>query len=357
MLRLLHRVIKMSTSIIKSFIVRRLAEVHMFGDSLLSILTVVLKRPSMIGSLHWSCSVIGGKLYYYIAALFNWFEYAAHKQIYAELKPTVKANFSIDKSGGYTIEDLNKNPLAVNAISAASTLLESINWQTKKSQKSFLLSYRVHPDEEHAEAIYRFALSPSLVIAVADYLGTLPILSSVSLLYSPNTEFAGRSQLFHFDGHELKQVKCFVMLDEITEDSGPFHFIPAQYTDKKFRRAIKRLTGQRCLQSLKYPDEIIYQAVARDTVVRCTGTRGTVSIVDTARCMHYGSRPGTRPRKILALLYVTPCASDIPLWGREPIRRNNLNDYHDLIQRIADPSLPDGYYRRLIALRKNIPYY
>ena len=75
-------------------------------------------------------------------------------------------------------------------------------------------------------------------------------------LYSPNKiNFTGRSQNWHIDGEDTKQIKVFIPLEKVDEFSGPLNFIDASnsyniYSNLKKNRIIKT-------RNTKLSDEIM----------------------------------------------------------------------------------------------------
>jgi len=67
----------------------------------------------------------------------------------------------------------------------------------------------------------RLALSRELVSLVSAYLHTLPIITYLNVWRSPVSSFAGKgsSQLWHLDHESFTQVKVFVFIRDVGEDS------------------------------------------------------------------------------------------------------------------------------------------
>jgi hypothetical protein len=51
-------------------------------------------------------------------------------------------------------------------------------------------------------------------------------------------------------------------------------------------------------------DQDVYQTVTEQSVVKLTGPKGNVNLVDPARCLHYGSRGNTSDRVMLMLSFL-----------------------------------------------------
>ena len=159
-------------------------------------------------------------------------------------------------------------------------------------------------------AILRLALAPEVLRIVSDYIGTLPVIENVMLLFSPNEQnLDGTSQFHHLDGQDVRTVQLFVTLEDVTEDNGPLTAVSAGVSE-----SIARAVSYRKNEITKrIPDEVVAEhAGAPSDLHVLTGPRGSAWLVDTDRCFHYGSRAGTRPRRILVLQYYSPFAFVLP---------------------------------------------
>jgi hypothetical protein len=156
------------------------------------------------------------------------------------------------------------------------------------------------------------ARHPALLRFVGDYLGGLPILMRINLLRSDNDELQdGSSQFYHIDPEDFRQVKLFLLVRDVDDDTGPLHLVGARESEliqlgTNYRLANPRLT-----------DVQVDANGGAGAVVRCTGRAGTMVFADTSRCFHMGSRPGAKKRYVAMFQYVTPSASAFPLDGDE----------------------------------------
>lgn len=135
------------------------------------------------------------------------------------------------------------------------------------------------------------AMHPSFYGAVTKYLGQAPWLVSMNLWLTPPNQTAVRSQLYHYDHKDTRQAKIFINLNDVTPDCGPLHFLPATESAK-----VEKAAGY---SQGRYTDEEVYGAVAKSEVIATVGNTGSGFIVDTARCLHYGSRGNARERLML----------------------------------------------------------
>jgi hypothetical protein len=173
-----------------------------------------------------------------------------------------------------------------------------------------------------------FALSDAAMGMAASYLGTIPYLNRVDLLYSIPRESDEKvsSQLFHVDPEGLTQVKFFINVFDVGEGEGPFTFIPADET-ARIIRDVNELRQQHGKQHAgRYLDDEIAAVGATGAIVRVMGAQGSGVAVDTSRCLHLGSRVG--PGSFRLCLYIQYCttrergnAFDIERYQRDPVRR------------------------------------
>jgi hypothetical protein len=161
---------------------------------------------------------------------------------------------------------------------------------------------------EHPELV-DFALSEAAMGTAARYLGTIPYLNRVDLLYSvPRTgDEKVSSQLFHVDPEGLSQVKFFVNVHDVGEAEGPFTFIPAAETARIVQEVSAMRRHQGKALSGRYLDDEIAAVGGRESIVRVMGTPGSAMAVDTSRCLHMGSR--VLPGAFRLCLYLQYCSS------------------------------------------------
>jgi len=140
-------------------------------------------------------------------------------------------------------------------------------------------------------AFVDFAVHDEILAAVTAYIGQLPRLYNLTLWWSPPNQTAQGSQLYHYDHRDNRQAKVFINLNNVTKDSGPLHFLSAADCLK-----VDAKVGY---SQGRYTDDDVYSAVPQSNVIATVGEPGSAFIVDTARCLHYGSRGNTLDRFVL----------------------------------------------------------
>lgn len=218
------------------------------------------------------------------------------RQAIALANGVTPANIWIDEDKGFT------------AFSASEIGLESevekiarlaATWQKDPSRsdsdKPFLRNILRSQDLFDYPEIVRIATHDQLFGTVTKYLGQVPWLVALQLWWTPPNQTAMRSQLYHYDHRDTRQAKIFINLNDVGETSGPLHFLPA-ISSLKVNQKIGYSQDD-------YTDEQVESCCPKDEVVRTIGPAGSGFIVDTARCLHYGSRGNINDRLILMISF------------------------------------------------------
>ena len=208
-------------------------------------------------------------------------------------------------------------------------------WDAKKQAKfltrkqSFYRHLLKDEDLRRNPDLVEFALSDRLLGPVTQYLGMVPYLTRVDLVYSVSrgTDEKIESQLFHLDHEGLRQLKYFIYVYDVGEPEGPFTFLPA---DTSFRvvndvRAWRKRNGGREVESRRYLDEEISAVNATHEIVSVKGPAGSGVAVDTSRCLHLGSR--ISPGAFRLVLYLQYCTTreitnvfDVERFRHDPVK-------------------------------------
>ncbi len=181
----------------------------------------------------------------------------------------------------------------------------------KEARKDFEEAFLHIPfryDPQIAGELAAFCLRPEFLSVVARYLGVLPVLAGVRIIFSPNetSDHLRYAQLFHVDPEGARQVKLLMAVRKIDSQSGPFTFIPASATLRM------RLSGKGKFERNRVADKYVLKHVRREKWVSFHGRPGDVLFVDTSNCYHFGSRPGAKPRLLLYAQFVDPFGSHLP---------------------------------------------
>lgn len=205
------------------------------------------------------------------------------------------------------------------------------------TRKQSFLRYLLDDDDlrRHPELV-TFALSDAMLGSATRYLGMVPYLTRIDLMYSlprgggKNIE----SQLFHLDHEGLTQIKHFIHLFDVGAREGPFTFIPADATARIVRdvRALrKRGKSGQDVELRRYSDDEIAAVGGTEDIVTVTGPVGSGVAVDTSRCLHLGSR--VDPGSFRLCLYTQYCTTheitnvyDVDRFRDDPVKYLAVRD-------------------------------
>jgi hypothetical protein len=81
-------------------------------------------------------------------------------------------------------------------------------------------------------------------------------------------------------------------MDDVTADTGPFTFVPADVSER-----VSRSIGT--VKQSRVKDDRFYQVASPSDKVSLIGPAGTGYAVDSARCFHYGGRVERGERLLL----------------------------------------------------------
>ncbi|MDA9693751.1 hypothetical protein N9U15_01985 [Prochlorococcus sp. AH-736-P13] len=121
---------------------------------------------------------------------------------------------------------------------------------------------------------------------IKSYLGNKIVYDSLICwrLFHFNKEFEGFdvfSNVWHQDSHDGNRLlKIFLLIEEVREKDGPFHWINEKNTKKNWDSLVERWTFNNFKETKSYQEQDIL-----------TGEKGDYLILDTSRCMHRDSNP------------------------------------------------------------------
>jgi len=222
----------------------------------------------------------------------------------------------IEPDKGYLLRSLGDHPAVRDCLARCDEIRADPNFERALQNHGapMLRTYQLRQDVPENEPIFRLATDPILLAPIADYLGGIPVLQAAAISYSPNREFAGQSQCFHLDKDDYRQIKCNIYLEDIDEESGPMTLVPSDGSRRIFDRLHRQ--GVAPNRSIYLDDKHVVPPGSAEDVIPLCGPRGSVALVDTCNCFHYGSRPSQKARLTLYLQYVSAFAVSLPLWGR-----------------------------------------
>ncbi len=134
------------------------------------------------------------------------------------------------------------------------------------------------------------ALQPEILSIAGHAFGELPRLDYVLLTLSRSTgKELSYSQLWHRDYDDTRVIKLFVYLTDVQEiEDGPFTFMPGPVSDRMGFR----------LRSHQADAEVA-TSIPLDAAQTMKAPRLSAFMVDTARCLHMGSRVAPGHERLL----------------------------------------------------------
>ena len=228
---------------------------------------------------------LAARIYFNISKILNYSEYLNRKKISDQFSSQFK---KITPAKGYYLGNFksfkNSNKI-IEAINFFRKKHDLTNWKEieKKSKKPFLLKKNIKPNKE-----LKMICIP-LVKIISKYIGCYPVFLKAELWHSPNKiNFTGRSQNWHIDGEDTKQIKVFIPLKKIDDFSGPLNFIDAEnsfniYSLLKKDKLIKT-------RNTKLTDDTVKSLISKEYIKKMTMDFGEYGLIDTCRCYHFGSR-------------------------------------------------------------------
>lgn len=137
----------------------------------------------------------------------------------------------------------------------------------------------------------RLANDPQILSAVAQMLGAKPTISYMAAWWSmPGRGKAEHAEMFHRDVDDLRFVKLFVYLTDVTAKSGPHMFVRGSHQSEELSERVR------------YTDETVAATFGKDDILTLTGPAGTMFLENTFG-LHRGIPPANEPRLIFQALY------------------------------------------------------
>jgi hypothetical protein len=207
----------------------------------------------------------------------------------------------VPRSTGYARFTADALPGLGDAVAAAQAALrewDDANSPIERAKKPFFFNILTPASLSAHPALLAFVTSTDVIATAAGYFGQVPRLFSLGLFVSPTNESTMSSQMFHVDEDDSRQLKCFVNLDRVDADNGPFTFLPVAPTRAVFR------TLPRFSRPGRLTDEQVFTQCQPEDAIALTGEAGSGAFVDTGRCLHFGSRTRCGRRVVLMFNYV-----------------------------------------------------
>ena len=152
-------------------------------------------------------------------------------------------------------------------------------------------------DIEEIRPVVEFATSKTMVQIASKYLGERPLLGEINLLNSVVNDLTTQSHLYHLDGIKHNRIKLFLAIQDVDLGTGPFTFLDSTDSDL--------VLSNMNYQCGRLSDEEVYAYVSPDKANKLIGPAGSALIIDTSKCLHYGSRCRKKDRLVLEIHYTS----------------------------------------------------
>lgn len=173
--------------------------------------------------------------------------------------------------------------------------------ENTNATKDFII-HLVSRDQEFFKdsPLVKLALDRKLLEIVSSYLGLYSRLHSISAwLNYPTQDDAKESQLWHRDPEDLKIIKVFIYLVDVSENYGPFSYIPETHPFGAAAEKAPRMTNrQRVL------DAEMGSVFPPESWIKCTGPANTMILADTVG-FHRGGKPLAGDRILITFTYTS----------------------------------------------------
>ena len=249
------------------------------------------------------------KMYYFLSMYLHPRTYFSRK---IKLKKSdVQIN---DELGFLKIENFHDLKIDLN-------LIERLKKKININDKQPIYNLMRDEDFEVDSDVFKFVTSKKIVQVVSEYLGFIPLLTTISVWFCPNNETLDKSsQFFHLDHEDIKQVKCFYFIDDIDLDMGPTLFLD----QKKSQKIINNINYKITKEKKRISDKDIKNHVEENDIEYCTGKKNTIYFLDTSKCLHAGSRKSKKSRVVLFFQFISPFSNHLDwVWQRSGILRKD----------------------------------
>ncbi|RYY22813.1 MAG: hypothetical protein EOP62_22200 [Sphingomonadales bacterium] len=153
------------------------------------------------------------------------------------------------------------------------------------------VAYFSNEQVAHAPHCLRLANDSQILEAVSYVLGAKPTISYMAAWWSiPGRGKPEHAEMFHRDVDDLRFVKLFVYLTDVTDKSGPHMFVRGSHKSEELSERIR------------YSDEAVQDTFPRQDMLTLTGSAGTMFLENTFG-LHRGVPPSDEPRLIFQILY------------------------------------------------------
>jgi hypothetical protein len=196
------------------------------------------------------------------------------------------------------------------------------------SVKPYYINLLEYQDLKSFNSLKSFLGSNEIINLLYEYYGFIPHLSHLALFFSNNIIYPNKSQSIlgtqnaHFDNHDLKHVKLFLNISDVNLEDGPLHIFNKTVSDS-FRMSSGRILNKKPVRDDKELNQI------KNSGVSFVGESGSLAIVDTSNCLHYGSRVNSGKGRLTLVIHFT-CFDSYSLNKTKKYQDFNIAPHKDL---------------------------
>jgi len=246
------------------------------------------------------------------------------KRLKREAVARGQQSWSILENEGYLKFNIKSLACAQGTVARIASLCQAWTRNSARTSYDKLFPYNLlNSDDlfEHREFL-QLALHDDIIAAISQYFDQVPRLYNLYMWWTPPNQTMERSQLYHYDHRDSRQAKVFINIFDVTPETGPLHFLSVADS-----LSVDNKVGY---SQDRYDDQTVYSACPRSKVQQAVGPAGTAYIVDTARCLHFGSR-GNEVQRLILMASFARANSVKPGGGcrvLDPVRERLVRTYY-----------------------------
>ena len=257
-------------------------------------------------------NVILRKIYFYVSKFFHFRTRVSRNPKNHFRYSNSDEKFFINDHLGFKFYDkylLEENNLKIERLTNLINNQIKVNNLKKKHRDDSLNTIIKSENFNEKSEVFEFVTSDFILKVVSKYLGYIPLLTHISVWWSPNDKiYEQSSQFYHLDHEDYKQIKGFLFLTDIDEESGPLNAISSNQSSIIQKEISYNMESQnkRVLDSTI--SELNKKNMNKFITKEFLGKKGDLLLMDTSKCFHFGSRKSTKERLILSFQFITPFA-------------------------------------------------
>lgn len=237
-----------------------------------------------------------------------------HKSDAIVLSPYLDETLKVFKKDGITTFDL-KSLLEINYQNFLDVNDEIQQWMTsqeymdlKKSSMSenvYNVHYGYNKTYTTESPFMKLALDPNILQFVNSYMGMRSRLFFISAWSNYKLDTYNKPTgpfMWHKDGEDKKQVKFFILLDNLEKNSCSFYYAKGTHVDghnkvKYSRKEARKTSG-------RVTDEMLLRSISQEDIVEIFGPKFTAAVADSYG-FHKGGKCTKGTRLLLSFGYVS----------------------------------------------------